>query len=45
MALFTVNSYFLENRSQQVEIEDQEGKPVEVTSGVPQGTVLAPLFF
>ena len=36
---------FLENRSQQVILEDQESSFVRVTSGVPQGTVLAPLLF
>ena len=34
---------FLENRSQQVILGGQESSSVKVTSGVPQGTVLAPL--
>jgi len=37
--------YFLENRSQQVVIEGQESCSIKVSSGVPQGTVLAPLLF
>ena len=34
---------FLENRSQQVVLGGQESSSVKVTSGVPQGTILAPL--
>jgi len=37
--------YFLQNRTQQVVIKGQESSTVKVTSGVPQGTVLAPLLF
>jgi len=37
--------YFMENRSQQVVIEGQGSSFVKVTSGVPQGTILALLLF
>jgi len=37
--------YFLENHTQQVVIEGQENCSIKVTSGVPQGPVLAPLLF
>ena len=36
---------FLENRSQQVILEGQESSLAKVTSGVPQGMVLAQLLF
>ena len=36
---------FLENRSQQVVLEGQKSSSVKVISGIPQGTVLAPLLF
>ena len=40
-----LDTIFLENSSQQVLLDGQESFPVEVTSGVPQETVLAPLLF
>ena len=36
---------FVVNRSQQVIVNGQQSDPTHVTSGVPQGTVLAPLLF
>ena len=36
---------FVANRSQQVIVNGQQSDPTHVTSGVPQGTVLAPLLF
>ena len=36
---------FLTERSQQVVIHGSASIPIQVTSGVPQGTVLGPLFF
>ena len=36
---------FLHDRTQQVIMEGYHSSPINVTSGVPQGTVLAPLLF
>jgi len=36
---------FLKNRTQQVIVDGYTSTPSAVTSGVPQGTVLAPLLF
>jgi len=36
---------FLAERTQQVVINGSASIPIQVTSGVPQGTVLGPLFF
>ena len=36
---------FLANRTQQVLVEGHTSSPAPVTSGVPQGTVLRPMFF
>ena len=36
---------FLSNRKQRVVIEDNSSEWVEVTSSVPQGSVLGPLLF
>ena len=38
-------SAFLSNRSQSVRINSSTSEPCQVTSGVPQGSVLGPLFF
>ena len=43
--LLTWLENFLSNRIQGVVLDGKQGQPVAVTSGVPQGTVLAPLFF
>jgi len=37
--------HFLSGRCQQVIVNGEQSDPAEVTSGVPQGTVLAPLLF
>ena len=37
--------HFLSNRQQQVIVNGEQSDPADVTSGVPQGTVLAPLLF
>ena len=37
--------HFLSNRQQQVIVNREQSDPADVTSGVPQGTVLAPLLF
>ena len=39
-----IESFFAE-RTQQVVINGSASKPIQVTSGVPQGTVLGPLIF
>ena len=36
---------FLSNRTQKVLVNGEKSDPVNVLSGVPQGTVLAPLLF
>jgi len=36
---------FLSNRSQRVILDNKQSSPTDVLSGVPQGTVLAPLLF
>ena len=36
---------FLAERTQQVAINESASKPIQVTSGVPQGTLLGPLLF
>ena len=36
---------FLSNRTQCVALDGKQSQPMTVTSGVPQGTVLAPLLF
>ena len=37
--------HFVSNRQQRVIINGEQSDPAEVTSGVSQGTVLAPLLF
>ena len=37
--------HFLSNRQQRVIVNGEQSDPADVTSGVPQGTVLAPLLF
>ena len=44
-SLLNWNESFLLNRTQKVIVDGQESDPSPVISGVPQGTVLGPLFF
>ena len=45
--IFTVNwiAEFLQNRNQQVVINDTLSPPCEISSGVPQGSIIGPLLF
>ena len=44
-SVLSILTQFLSNRSQQVMVDDSQSKLVNVVSGVPQGSVLGPLFF
>ena len=44
-SLLAWSASFLQNRTQQVVVDGHSSDPLPVLSGVPQGTVLGPLFF
>ena len=44
-SVLSILTEFLSNRSQQVMVDGCQSKLVNVVSGVPQGSVLGPLFF